>query len=115
MKDYNPFEAINERLEKIEYFLSNLSHVKPANQEPENDLLTIDEAAQLLDLARATVYNLVSKRQLPVFKKSGRLYFSKAALIEWIKSGKKATKEELAAKANEDLAQLKKGAGNAKA
>jgi excisionase family DNA binding protein len=113
MDNYNPFEAINKRLERIEHFLSQLHHVEPAKDDPEADLLTVDEAAKLLNLARATVYNLVSKRKIPVFKKRSRLYFSKAALLDWIKAGKKSTVDELATEANEELAALKKGAGNA--
>ncbi len=109
----NPFDTINQRLEKIEYFLSKLHHINPAETVPESDLLNINEAAQLLNLARATVYNLVSRRALPAFKKSGRLYFSKTALIDWIKSGKRATLAELADQANQTLCNTKKGAGHA--
>lgn len=103
----NPFEQLDQRLERIEFFLSNLNSVQPTDQ-PEADLLNIDEAAQLLNLARATVYNLVSKKQIPVFKKGKRLYFSKAALLDWVQSGKKPTLEEIAEEVAETLSTLKK-------
>ena len=103
----NPFEQLDKRLERIEFFLSNLSTVAPT-EEPEADLLTVDQAAELLNLARATVYNLVSKKEIPVFKKNKRLYFSKAALLNWIKEGKKPTRTELTEEVSERLSRLKK-------
>lgn len=102
----NPFEELNSRLERIEQKLSNLPSAQTPEQ-PEADLLNVDEAAQLLNLARATVYNLVSRKQIPVFKKGKRLYFSKAALLNWVQSGKKPTLEETAQEVAETLHTLK--------
>jgi excisionase family DNA binding protein len=113
---HNPFEELNNRLERIEFFLASLQSV-PSTELPEADLLTVTQAAQLLNLARATVYNLVSRKQIPVFKKGKRLYFSKAALLVWVQSGKKPTLEETAQEVAATLHTIKhkKGAGNAKA
>ena len=64
----------------------------------ENDekLLTIDEAAILLHLSKATLYSKVSKKEIPgVCKQGKRLYFSKENLSEWIKSGKIKSNAEL--------------------
>ena len=50
----------------------------------EKPFLNIDEAAALLDIARQTIYQMVSKRQIPFYKRSKRLYFKKSELIDWI-------------------------------
>ena len=59
------------------------------------DLLSIDEAVVLLNLAKPTVYNLVSSGKIPVMKKSKRLYFSCNELLNWLKSGRKKTIDEI--------------------
>lgn len=41
-------------------------------------LLTIQEAAEFLSLTVPTLYSKVSRGELPVMKRSKRLYFSKA-------------------------------------
>jgi excisionase family DNA binding protein len=48
-------------------------------------LLTVAEAAQLLRMARGSVYHLVSQKRLPVVKISARcIRFSQRALLQWI-------------------------------
>lgn len=63
--------------------------------EPKDKLLNIDEACQVLHLEKPTVYSKVSRGELPHMKKGKRLYFSKAALLEYIHSGRVKTNEEL--------------------
>jgi excisionase family DNA binding protein len=68
------------------------------NTEPQpsgEELLTIQEAANLLHLSVPTVYGLVHRKEVPVCKKGKRLYFPKQELVEWIKSGRKQTVKEL--------------------
>lgn len=80
----------------------------PSEKVPAADqLLTIRQAAQILSLSVQTVYGLVSKAELPVCKRGKRLYFSKQELTEWIKAGKKKTRTEIEAEAN-DYMQTKK-------
>jgi excisionase family DNA binding protein len=61
----------------------------------EDQLLTIQQAADFLKLSVPTLYGFVSKSQLPVSKKGKRLYFSKRELIDWIKTGRKKTAAEI--------------------
>jgi excisionase family DNA binding protein len=75
---------------------------------PEDELLTVKQAAQLLTLSVPTLYGLVSKSQLPVSKKGKRLYFSKQELIDWIKGGRKKTEHEIAIEAENYLKTGKK-------
>lgn len=80
-----------DKMEHIELLLKRLSHEAKA----EDQLLTITEAAKLLNLSVATIYSKVSRNEIPVCKKGKKLYFSKNELTDWIHSGKVETNEEL--------------------
>lgn len=67
--------------------------VEPTEQ-PER-LLTIQEAAKFLSLTVPTIYSKVSKGELPVMKRSKRLYFSSTELMEYIKEGRKKSNAEI--------------------
>lgn len=69
----------------------------------DNDIMTIDEAAKLIKLAKSSVYGLVHQKKIPFNKVGKKLYFSKAEILQWINNGKHATKSELELKADEYL------------
>lgn len=105
----NPFDSINERLSNIENLLLDLKQKKQpiVSQINTSDILTIQEAADLLHLSVPTCYTKVSKRELPHTKKGGRLYFSRQELMTWLKQGRRKTSAELEQEANDYVA-LKK-------
>jgi len=70
----------------------------PQNEQPEQ-FLTIQEAAVLLSLTVPTIYSKVSKGELPVSKRSKRLYFSRTELLDYIKQGRRLTNDEIEAEA----------------
>ena len=63
--------------------------------EPNDELLTIEQACGLLKLSTPTIYSKVAKRELTVMKRGKRLYFSKKELTEYIKQGRKKTVSEI--------------------
>ncbi|WP_067146239.1 helix-turn-helix domain-containing protein [Pseudotamlana agarivorans] len=75
------------------------------NSFQEDVLLTIDEAAKLIKLSKATIYGLVHKKEIPYSKKGKRLYFQKSQLFDWIKSGEKETKVSMRSKVDAYLYQ----------
>jgi excisionase family DNA binding protein len=79
-------------LEKVERIESMLSQQPQAHTD---DLLNIEQAAQFLDLAVATVYSKVCRKELPVNKKGKRIYFYRSELTDWIKKGRRQTLDEL--------------------
>ena len=98
----NPFELIDARLSNIENLLISIKYApKEKNKHPESDeLLTIDEVAELLHLSKTTVYSKHSKGEIPgVCKKGKRLYFQRQVIIDWIKSGRRKTNAEIQAEA----------------
>ncbi len=106
----NPFAVIEARLSRIEDLLLDLKHgqlrVEPTDQ-PEQ-LLTIQEAAEFLSLTVPTMYSKVSKGELPVMKRSKRLYFSRTELLEYLKQGRKKTNVEIEQEAEAYLLNNKK-------
>lgn len=101
----NPFQTIQERLESIETLLQNLNEKQVADtstpilEEP----LTVQDAAHFLSLSVPTIYSKVSKGELPVMKRSKRLYFSTVDLMEYLKEGRRSTNQEIERKANDYL------------
>jgi excisionase family DNA binding protein len=78
--------------------------------EQPDKLLTIQEAAGFLNLTVPTVYSKVSKNELPVMKRSKRLYFSRNELLDYLKAGRKKTHSEIEQEAETYL--KKKGGTN---
>jgi excisionase family DNA binding protein len=96
----------------IRKILSN--HHSNSPQQPTDELLTVQDAAQLLRLSVPTIYGLIHKGEIPVMKRSKRCYFSKVDLIEYLKAGKKKTLAELANETDIYLSNHKKGLHNGK-
>lgn len=86
---------------------------KPTTQQAEQ-LLTVQEAAQFLNLTVPTIYSKVSKGELPVMKRSKRLYFSSTELMEYLKEGRKKSNAEIERDAEEYLSNHKKALHNGK-
>lgn len=76
---------------------------KAEQQEPTERLLTVHEAAKFLNLTTATIYSKVSRGELPVMKRSKRLYFSNIELMNYLKEGRKKTYSEIDAEAENYL------------
>jgi len=81
---------------------------QPTTEQPEQ-LLTVQEAAQFLNLTVPTIYSKVSKGELPVMKRSKRLYFSSTELIEYLKEGRKKSNAEIEQEAEAYLSNNRKG------
>lgn len=85
----------------------------PPTDQPEK-LLTIQEAAEFLNLTVPTMYSKVSKNELPYMKRSKRLYFSRTELMDYIKTGRKKSNAEIEQEAEAYLLGNKKGLNNGK-
>lgn len=103
MTNYNIL--LEEIIQKISDRVSDniIKAINPAKTAEEDRFLTIDETSKFIDLAKASVYGLVHRNKIPYHKKSKRLYFLKSEILDWIKSGKRATKSEIELKADEYL------------
>ncbi|MBK9721922.1 MAG: helix-turn-helix domain-containing protein [Saprospiraceae bacterium] len=105
----NPFDSIEERLANIEALLVKLSQTNEniESQTEKDELLTVQDAANFLNLRVPTIYGHISKGELPVMKRSKRCYFSKLELINYLKEGRKKTNLEIEAIAQKRIAKTR--------
>lgn len=94
---------LHEKLIDIEQILLNQEH----GQIHEDQILTIQKAAELINLSVSTIYSLVQRRAIPFSKQGKKLYFSRDELINWIKAGRKKTAQEISEEADEFIAKRK--------
>jgi excisionase family DNA binding protein len=94
---------LHEKLINIEQILLNHKH----GQTHEDQILTIQKAAELINLSISTIYGLVQRRAIPVSKQGKRLYFSRDELLTWIKQGRKKTTKEISEEADAFIAKRK--------
>lgn len=64
-------------------------------QEPADQLFTVDQAADFLTLAKPTIYAMISRGELPNMKRGKRVYFLKADLTTYLKAGRRKTFQQL--------------------
>ena len=86
------FDSIPEALENMRAEITDIHRMLSGNQpqqKPQNRLMIIDEAAEFLKLSKPTLYRLVSAREIPFHKQSGKLYFLETELLDWVKAGRK--------------------------
>lgn len=74
-----------------------------------SELLNIQEASEFLSLKVPTLYQKVSKREIPFLKRSKRLYFKRSDLIEYLEKGRVKSVSEIV---EETESLLKKGVQN---
>jgi excisionase family DNA binding protein len=77
-------EAVNQALQKTKF--TDQSKAEPRI---EADYLNVAEAAAYVRMAKQSIYQLVSRREIPFIKNGARVIFSKADLIEWVNNNKK--------------------------
>lgn len=75
-------EVIRQLFEKVENIELLIGNLQP-NDPDENQLLTIQEAAEFLKVTVPSLYSRVSRKEIPVNKPVRRLYFYKNDLVDW--------------------------------
>jgi excisionase family DNA binding protein len=101
----NAVTMLTKEVSELKSLLINRQE-KTSTIEPEK-LLTIQEAARFLNLSVPTIYSKVSKGELPVMKRSKRLYFSSTELMAYVKDGRKKSNAEIDAEAESYLSNIK--------
>lgn len=69
----------------------------------DDDLIDVEAAAKLLNLAKATIYEKTSMKILPHYKKGKKVVFKVSELRAWLESGKVVTENDIKQKAVEYL------------
>jgi excisionase family DNA binding protein len=94
-------EFTNIVQEAVQSALSTLQLQK--EQPPEEDLMTVKDVCNWLDMEPSTLYQKTHYKEIPYIKKGKRLYFSRAELKNWLSEGKKHTRVEEEQQADERL------------
>ncbi|MCK5370460.1 MAG: helix-turn-helix domain-containing protein [Cyclobacteriaceae bacterium] len=68
-----------------------------------SSFMDVNQAAEFLGIAKATLYGKCCNLLIPHFKKGKKLYFDKAELLNWLKSGKRKTVNDINEKVNTHL------------
>ena len=99
-------EAVKHLIKDVEE-IKNLLLNQSASRKPlisnggaENDILNVEDVAKIMSIKKSTVYNLTCKRQIPYFKRGGRIYFDRVEITEWIRNDRRKTIKELQDEAN---------------
>ena len=100
-------DVIKRLFEKVEHIEEMLQELQPKDPQ-ENELLTIQEAAEFLKVTVAALYTKVSRQEIPVSKPGKRLYFNKTDLKKWIIASRKKTVMELRKEGEERMKILNK-------
>jgi excisionase family DNA binding protein len=108
------FDLLPQAVTQLTNEVSDLKRLIIKNQENTpteqlEQLLTIQEAAEFLKLTVPTIYSKVSKGELPVMKRSKRLYFSSTELMEYLKGGRKKSNAEIEQEAEAYMSTKEKG------
>jgi excisionase family DNA binding protein len=80
-------EAVGLMLEKLDHLERIFRSTNQPIEIQKEKLLSIEEAAEFLNLKVPTIYSKVSRGELPVMKRSKRLYFSRKELMNYLKEG----------------------------
>ncbi|WP_116789901.1 helix-turn-helix domain-containing protein [Flavobacterium psychrotrophum] len=84
----NPFETIDKRLNSIEALLASLQQIPPIKME-EVDLLTREQACDLLKINSSTLWHWTNRGKVKAYGIANRRYYKKSELLECLKPLKK--------------------------
>lgn len=93
----NPFELLNNRLERIENLLQiiyNKGSVSDAIDVPSR-IMTTKTVSAYLNLSTSCIYKLTSNREIPHSKRGKKLYFDKNEIDNWVLENKCFTNKDI--------------------
>lgn len=93
----NPFTEIYEKLDALTLLVVELNRkVQGSSKTTATGLpMNVQQAADYLDMAKATVYVLTHKREIPHFKRGKRVFFYEEDLEKWLKEKRQKTAKEI--------------------
>ncbi|MDQ6482568.1 helix-turn-helix domain-containing protein [Dyadobacter sp. LHD-138] len=100
-------ESIKTMLLGMELLLKQIAGNNPMLSTNSSSFLTVQEASDLLCIAKPTLYAKVSKREVPHFKRGKKLLFKKSDLVNIIEGSKRKTYQEIREESEQRRAKLK--------
>lgn len=63
---------------------ANILKMRNKQEEAEDEILTLDEAAAFLKVKKRTLYDFVQRRAIPHLRAGRLIRFSRRALLDWM-------------------------------
>ncbi len=97
----NPFEIINERLDRIENLLEKIcTKIEDGDiNHAYSKIIDINQLSTYLNISKSHIYKLTASNNIPHSKRGKKLYFKKENIDIWVLENKIISKEELSRKA----------------
>lgn len=86
--------ALGQLMEQVAHLQRKLDAVTSASPAHPSEFLNADEAADLLQLSKQSLYVKTMNRTVPHIKRGKRLYFDRSELIAFIRGGRVRTSTE---------------------
>ncbi len=99
-------DAVFKKLDSIERRIISIE--SSGRNTDQDEIFTVSEVADFLDLAKQTVYQLVSRKAIPSFKRFGRRYFSRHEIEAWLMSSRHISTDEADQLIDRQITQINK-------
>ena len=87
-KDTQLYKQVAELQKRVEILEDILDSTK--------EVLTVEEAAKFMGLARSTLYKMTCEQTIPFYRPNGKMiYFEKSAILSWIRKNRVYSTEEI--------------------
>ncbi len=82
---YHEIEELQNRMKAMENILDN-----------GKEILTVEEAAKFMGIARSSLYKMTSDQLIPFYRPNGKMiYFEKSEILAWIRRNRQSSKAEI--------------------
>jgi len=108
----NPFDVINEKLERIEKQLTEMRKAllcTTLEKENQEEIMTKEQVCELLSISVSNIYKLTSTRQIPHYRRGKKLIFKRSEIEKWAFESRIKTMTELETEAISYIAKQARG------
>jgi excisionase family DNA binding protein len=81
-------ELVNEAVQTALEQHQDASATELVENNQKAEVLSADQAAEFLHIAKQTLYSMTSRRKIPFYKNGKKILFRRGDLEEWLNSGK---------------------------
>jgi excisionase family DNA binding protein len=77
------------------------------------EVLTVEEAAKFMGMARSSLYKMTSDQTIPFYRPNGKMiFFEKTDLLSWIRKNRVSSREEIEEEARLHMQKLSRETKN---
>ena len=88
-------EVLSSVLDELKELRAQVALLTPQSEVASHRLIDIDEVSHITGKAKATIYSMVCRREIPCCKRGKRLYFYEDEIMRWIEQGRKLTSGQI--------------------